>query len=192
MYVAVCLQGVTFFGLLSLLPVYLTGEVALSETLMGVLLGSNPLSRIVLMLVFGAVVERIGRKPVLGVGLAGTGVFALILTAATIPGSPLIRKLVVGVGFGVIAVSFSATIIGSQTFIGDVASLDRESELMGFRSTASGVGGVLGPLLVGGLVTLFTYDLAFVILSGFSFAGTALVIVGVSETGTNLHVTDPE
>lgn len=192
MYVAVCLQGLTFFGLLSLLPVYLTGAVDISETLMGMLLGFNPLSRIMLMLIFGVVVERLGRKPVLGMGLAGTGVFALVLTAATIPDSPLTRKLVVGVGFAVIAVSFSATIIGSQTFIGDVASLDRESELMGFRSTASGVGGVLGPLLVGSLVTLFNYDLAFVVLSSFSFVGTVLVVAGVSETGTNLRMASPE
>ncbi|WP_324760968.1 MFS transporter [Haloarcula sp. GH36] len=192
MYVAVCLQGLTFFGLLSLLPVYLTGEVGISETLMGAFLGFNPLSRIVLMIVFGAAVERIGRKPVLGMGLAGTGLFALVLTTATVPDSPLTRKLVVGIGFAVIAVSFSATIIGSQTFIGDVAALDRESELMGFRSTASGVGGVLGPLLVGGLVTLLNYDLAFMIVSSFSFAGAVLVAVGVSETATNLRVVSHE
>jgi len=191
-YVVVCLQGITFFGLLSLLPVYLTGQVNISETLMGLFLGFNPLSRIVLMLVFGAAVGRFGRKSVLGLGLAGTGVFALVIAGATLPDSPLIRKLVVGVGFGVIAVSFSAAVIGSQAFIGDVASIDRESELMGFRSTALGLGGVLGPLLVGSLVTLLNYELAFIILSTFSFAGAALVATGVSETGTSLGTVDPE
>lgn len=192
MYVAVGLQGLTFFGLLSLLPVYLTGEVDISETLMGAFLGFNPLSRIVLMIVFGRAVERFGRKPVLGMGLAGTGLFALILTAATVPETLLTRKLIVGVGFGVIAVSLSATVIGSQTFIADVAPIDHESELMGFRSTALGVGGVLGPLLVGGLVTLLNYDLAFIILSTFSFAGFALVVKHVSESATNPNIASPE
>ncbi|MFC6976896.1 MFS transporter [Halomicroarcula sp. GCM10025709] len=178
----------TFFGLLSLLPVYLTDEVGVSETLMGFFLGLNPLSRIALMLVFGAAVERYGRKLILALGLLGTGVFAVVLAAATVPPPGVLRLVVVGVGFGIIAVSFSAAVIGSQTFIGDVAAVDRESELMGVRSTAMGVGGVIGPLLVGGLVTLLTYDIAFVLLSGFSFAGTALVVVGVSETVTGTAV----
>jgi MFS family permease len=187
-YVAVGLQGVTFFGLLSLLPVYLTGEVGISETLMGFFLGLNPLSRIALMLVFGVAVERYGRKLVLALGLLGTGVFAVVLAGATLPAPGILRLVVVGIGFGIIAVSFSAAVIGSQTFIGDVAAVDRESELMGVRSTAMGVGGVIGPLLVGGLVTLLSYDLAFVLLSGFSFAGTVLVLVGVSETATGAAV----
>jgi MFS family permease len=191
-YLAVGLQAITFFGLLSLLPVYLTEKVNISETLMGAFLAFNPLSRIVLMIGFGAAVGRFGRKSVLGLGLAGTGVFALVLTVATVPDSPLARKLVVGAGFSVIAVSFSAAVIGSQTFIGDVASVDRESELMGFRSTALGVGGVLGPLLVGSLVTLLNYDMAFVILSTFSFAGTALVAAGVSETTTSASIAGSE
>lgn len=183
-YAAVVLQSITFLGLLSLLPVYLTAEVGIAETLMGAFLAINPMSRTVLMVVFGVAVERFGRKSVLSFGMAGTGLFAVTLAGATIPDSLFVRQLVVGAGFVVIAVSFSAVVIGSQTFIGDVASVGRESELMGFRSTALGVGGVVGPVLLGSLVTVTNYDLAFVVLSAFSIVGMLLVVRGVVETGT--------
>lgn len=183
MYVAVLFQSITFFGLLSLLPVYMTANVGISETLMGVFLAINPLSRTVLMVVFGAAVDRFGRKSVLGLGMVGTGLFAVVTALATTPPSLFVRQLIMGAAFLVIAVSFSATVIGSQTFIGDVASIGRESELMGLRTSALGLGGVAGPLLVGGLVTLLNYELAFALLSTFSFAGTVLIVEGVVETG---------
>ena len=120
-YIAVVLQSVTFFGLLSLLPVYLTAEVDISEALMGVFLAINPLSRVGLMVAFGVAVERFGRRSVLGFGMFGTGLFAVIMTGATVPGSLFVRQLVAGVGFVVIAASFSAVVISSQAFIGDIA-----------------------------------------------------------------------
>jgi len=183
MYVAVLFQSITFFGLLSLLPVYITENVGISEALMGVFLAVNPLSRTVLMVVFGTAVDRFGRKPVLSLGMLGTGVFAVVTAVATAPPTLFVRKLVMAVAFLVIAVSFSAAVIGSQTFIGDVADVGRESELMGLRTSALGLGGVVGPLLVGGLVTLSNYELAFGLMSTFAFAGTVLIVEGVVETG---------
>lgn len=180
-YLAVIFQGITFFGLLSLLPVYITAELGISETLMGVFLAINPLSRTALMVVFGYAVDRFGRKPVLSLGMVGTGLFALVTAVATMPASLLVRQVVIGAAFVVIAVSFSAAVIGSQTFIGDVAPVGRESELMGLRTSALGLGGVAGPLLVGGLVLLSNYEVAFVVMSVFSFVGTAMITRGAVE-----------
>jgi MFS family permease len=174
-YVAVLLQALTFMGILSLAPVYLTDEVGVSELVMGAFLALNPASRTLLMYVFGRVVDATGRKPVLTAGMVGTAAFAVVLGVATAPATLLGRQLVTGLAFVVIAVAYSAAIIGSQSFIGDVADVDRESELMGLHSTALGVGGILGPAVLGVLVGLAGYTAAFVALGGFSLAGVLAV-----------------
>jgi MFS family permease len=174
-YVAVLLQALTFMGILSLAPVYLTDEVGVSELVMGAFLALNPASRTLLMYVFGRVVDATGRKPVLTAGMVGTAAFAVVLGVATAPASLLGRQLVTGLAFVVIAVAYSAAIIGSQSFIGDVADVDRESELMGLHSTALGLGGILGPAVLGVLVGLAGYTAAFAALGAFSLAGVLAV-----------------
>ncbi|MFB6218688.1 MAG: MFS transporter [Halobacteriaceae archaeon] len=174
-YVAVVCQALTFFGILSLAPVYLTGPVGVSEFVMGAFLALNPASRTFGMYAFGWAVDAVGRTPVLAGGLVATGGFAVGLAVATVPATPLGRMLVTGAAFLVIAAAYSATSIGSQSFIGDVADVERESELMGLRSTMLGVGGLVGPGVVGVLVGLVGYTAAFVAIGGVSVAGVLAV-----------------
>lgn len=181
LYVATVLHSVTFFGILSLLPVYLTAEIGVTEVLMGVFLAMNPGGRTVFMNVFGYLADLRGRKSMIVWGLVGSGVFAVVLATATRPEALFYRKLITGAGFLLMAMALSAYTIGSLAFIGDVASVDRESELMGLRDTAMGVGGVVGPALFGGVVTLLNYESAFVLWSSFAFLGAAIVTRGLTE-----------
>lgn len=180
-YASRILLSMTFIGLLSQLPVYLTEEIGISEALMGAFLASNPASRSVLMYVFGRVVDRVGRKPVLVGGAAGYGLFAVLLTAVTVPATPAYRLVVLAVAFLVVATSISASAVGVRTFIGDVAAVEHESGLRGFSATAAAVGGSVGPLLVGGVVTLVSYDVAFLLAGGFGVLAAGLLAVGVTE-----------
>jgi len=174
-YVAVGCQSLTFFGILSLAPVYLTGPVGVSEFVMGAFLALNPASRTLGMYVFGRAVDAVGRTPVLAGGLLATAGFAVALAVATVPAALPGRMAVTAVAFLVIAAAYSATSIGSQSFIGDVADADRESELMGLRSTMLGVGGIMGPGILGVLVGVVGYTAAFVALGGVSVAGVLAV-----------------
>ena len=181
LYVATALHSVTFFGILSLLPVYLTVDIGVTEVLMGTFLAMNPGGRAVFMYVFGHVADLRGRKSMITWGLVGSGVFPIVLATATYPDILFHRKLIAGAGFLVMALALSAYIIGSLAFIGDIASIDRESELMGLRDTAMGVGGVVGPALFGGVVTLLDYPSAFVVWSTFAFLGAVLVAWRLTE-----------
>jgi len=174
-YLVVFLQALTFMGILSLAPVYLTDEVGVSELLMGAFLALNPASRTLTMYVFGRVVDAAGRLPVLAGGMVGTTAFAVALGVATVPATPLGRNAVTGVAFLVIAAAYAASVIASQSFIGDVADVERESELMGLRSTALGLGGIVGPALLGVLVGALGYTVAFAALGGFSLVGVLAV-----------------
>lgn len=175
LYVGMVLRNMTQKGIGSVLPVFLIAEVGVTEFAMGMLLAVSPTLRTVFMYVLGRVTDSFGRKPLITAGLVGAGVQALLLAASAVPGELPVRVGVAVLGFGVHAVTFSALTTGSIAFIGDVAPTDRESELMGLRTTARGLGGVLGPLLVGGAATLWSYQVAFVGSSVLAFVAAALV-----------------
>jgi len=175
LYTGLVLRNMTQKGVSSVLAVYLVTDVGLSEWVMGVVLAVSPTVRVGAMYALGRVADAVGRKWLIVVGLSGAGLQALAVAAAVLPATMTGRALVSGSGLLVHAVTFSALTVGTVAFIGDVAPTDRESELMGFRSTARGLGGVLGPLVVGAIATWLDYATAFVLISVLSFAATALV-----------------
>ena len=195
LYVAVLLRNMTVLGTSSLLPIYLVGEIGVSAFVMGVLLAINPAAQMLFMVLFGRAADAAGRKPLIVYGMAGAGVHALIVTTAVIPAAVSLRAIVVAVSFLVLAAAFSSETTGTYAFIGDVAPETRESELMGLHSTARGLGGVVGPPLVGGLATVFSYEVAFASGSLLAFAATVLVahfLVESYRTPTPVGQVSPE
>lgn len=182
LYVAVALRNVAVLGIMSIMAPYLVTVVGVSQVLMGVLLAFNHGSQVAFMYGLGVVADRTGRKPLVVVGMAGSAVFAVMAAGLTVaPPGPL--RLVVGVAtFVVLGGSFSAMTIGGLAFVSDVAPVDRESELLGLRETAKGLGGVVGPALVGGAATLYGYEVAFASASLVGFAAAGLVAWGLVET----------
>lgn len=182
LYVAVLLRNMTVLGTSSLLPIYLVGEIGVSEFVMGVLLAINPAAQMLFMYLFGHVADTSGRKPLIVYGMAGACVHALVVAGAVLPASVSLRAVVVGVSFLVLAAAYSSETTGTYAFIGDIAPKDRESELMGLHSTARGLGGVIGPPLLGGLATLFSYEMAFASASLLAFSGSLLVSHYLAES----------
>jgi MFS family permease len=86
------------------------------------------------------------------------------------------------VAFLLIAAAFSAMTTGALAFIGDVAPENRESELMGLRTTAKGVGGVLGPIVVGGLAMLTSLSAAFAAASLLAVVACGIAAAGLTES----------
>jgi MFS family permease len=169
-------------GVMGLMPVYLPGRLGLTELQMGALLALNPAGQVVFMLAFGRLSDRVGRKPLVVGGMGGSALFAVLAAGAAVVPGTLARLAVGGVAFLVIAAAFSAMTTGALAFIGDVAPDDRESELMGLRSTAKGVGGVIGPLLLGGVATLTSYEAAFAVGSGLALVAAGLAYVALTES----------
>ncbi|MEF8831024.1 MAG: MFS transporter [Halobacteriales archaeon] len=188
LYVALALRNMTVLGTMSLMPPYLLGEVGASEPTMGVLLALNPISQAAFMYLFGRVADRAGRKPLVVAGMAGSGVFALLAAGASVPKSGAVRIAAIGFALLVIGAAYSAMTTGAIAFIGDVAPADRESELMGLRSTAKGVGGVLGPPLFGATATVGSIQASFA-------GGSVLALVAAVLTAGTLvesRRADPE
>jgi MFS family permease len=175
LYVAVALRNMSWLGLASLLPVFLIVEVGASEFVMGALLALSPIVEVACMYAFGRATDTVGRKPLITVGIGGHVVVGVLMAAATLPSSPLVGQVTAGTAMVAKGVVYSATLAGAVAFIGDVTPVDRQSELMGLHSTAKGVGGVLGPVVVGAIATVTTYEAAFVVAALIAAVGTLIV-----------------
>lgn len=182
LYVAVFLRNATVIGTTSLLPVYLVSTLGVSEFTMGVLLAINPAGQILFMYLVGRVADDSGRKSLITLGMAGSGAFPVLTAAASFPASAAARIALAAAGMAALAAAFSALRVGAVSFIGDVAPENRESELIGFRSTARGFGGMLGPVLVGTAASAVGYEAAFALVSLLAFAGAVVVAATLVES----------
>jgi MFS family permease len=187
LYVASFLRNMTVLGFVTLLPVYFIQDVGVTPTVMGLLLGMNPAIQIGGMYVMGRLADVIGRKPLIVAGYAGSGLYSAILATATIPDSVFLRAVIAGVGMFVLGAAFSAVQTGVISFIGDVAPPDRESELIGLRWTARGLGGVLAPPLFGAVAVLIGFETALVSASVLAWTGALLVALKVTESYDRSH-----
>lgn len=191
LYVAVLLRNMTVLGMGGLLPIYLISKVDVSPFLMGALLTINPLAQIVFMYVLGRVSDVTGRKPLIVAGAGASGVYAVVLSVATLPSSLIGRVAIVTVGFLILAGGFSALMTGTIAFIGDVAPAERESELIGFRQTARGLGGTIGPVILGLIATVTNYSVAFAAGSLLAFTAAAIVAYHLVESHPNAVQNSP-
>lgn len=182
LYLGLGLRNVTQKGLSAVLPVYLVSSVGMSSVAMGAVLAVSPVVRVGSMYALGRLSDRTGRKRLIVAGLTGSGVQCLLFVAALLPAAAFARVGVTAAAQVVHALTFSALVAGGVAFIGDVAPPNRESELMGLRSTARGVGGVVGPLVVGAVATVTDYPTAFVAVTGISFVAAVLVARNLVES----------
>ena len=182
LYVGLALRNTAWKGVVSVAPVFLVSNVGVTEFLMGIILAISPTFRMLFMYLFGDVSDAIGRKPLIVGGLAASALPVVLLTAALLPASLTHRAVIAGSAYFTHALAFSALTIGSVAFIGDTAPIDRESELMGLRSTARSLGGVAGPFIVGSAATVSTYPVAFLGTSVLAVVATVLVAVNIAES----------
>lgn len=139
------------FGMvLPLLPIYakdFAAQLALDEghsrigLLIGLLMSSFSIMQFVFAPLWGRLSDRIGRRPVLMVGLAGSVAFYTLFGIATVWKS-LTLLFVSRIGAGIAG----ATISTAQAYIADATTLDTRARGMALIGAAFGLGFTFGPL----------------------------------------------
>ena len=132
------------FGMvLPLLPVY-ADQFAVDEHgwQLGLLMASFSAMQFLFAPVWGRLSDRIGRRPVLMIGLAGSVVFYLLFASATLRRS-MSMLFVSRIGAGMAG----ATIPTAQAYIADSTEPQHRSKGMALIGMAFGLGFTFGPLL---------------------------------------------
>ena len=157
----------------TLLPLFGGEELGLSEGQIGQVIAVSAIVNVGVVNLAGVLVDRVGRRPVLVLGLIlnGLGVAAYALAES------YLSLMVVSVLFGLTTTLAS---VPPPTLAGDLAPPGAEGASVGLYRTAGDLGFIVGPLLLGAIAERGQFDAGF-ILTGVILFVAALVALGIPE-----------
>jgi MFS family permease len=170
--IGVLLTDVTCFAIvMPLLASYASARHA-SPTAIGVLVASYSAMHFLLAPVWGRLSDRIGRRPVLLVGLAGTVVSSLLFALAGNYAVLLLSRIVAG-GLG-------ATLNVSQAYVADQSPPSQRTRVMGLVGAAFGFGFIFGPM-IGGIASHFGDAVPGLVATGLAMVNLLVALRFVPE-----------
>ncbi len=139
-FLTVFIDLIGFGIVLPLLPSY-AATFHVNETAIGLLVASFSAMQFLLAQWWGRLSDRIGRRPVLLIGLLGSALSYLLFGLAGSFWVLLLSRLVAG-GMG-------ATVNVAQAYLADITPIEQRPRAMGMIGAAFGLGFVVGPALGG-------------------------------------------
>lgn len=134
------------FGIvLPLLPLW-AEEFGASPTQVGALAATYALAQVIAAPLWGMASDRVGRRPVLLVSLAGASVGAFLTGFAGSLWLLFLARALHGAS--------GASYVAAQAYVADVTSPERRARGMGLIGAAFGVGFVIGPAIGAGLALI--------------------------------------
>ncbi|PCN50510.1 hypothetical protein B6U99_04070 [Candidatus Geothermarchaeota archaeon ex4572_27] len=173
-YVCFALRNVGATGIWALFPIYLA-YLGASELWIGVIYMVNLASQSLLMSYVGSLTDRLGRKPIMLLGLFGSSaVFALYGLAQSYLWIIPVHVL--------LGLSWSSLMTASAAYIGDEAPEDAQATMMGLLFMVTGLAWIAGSSMASGLVKLVGLRGYMFVASALSAIGGLYGIVGLKET----------
>lgn len=133
---------------------------------------------------WGALSDRIGRKPVISVGMLGYAVSLFLFGMASSFWTLFLARSLSGI-------LSSATSAASMAYIGDSVSENDRSRDMGRIGAAMSIGTVIGPV-IGGILSGYSLALPFFVGAGISFIAFILILTALPESLIMMQKTEKE
>jgi multidrug resistance protein len=132
------------FGIvLPLLPFY-AQEFGATPLVIGLLVGVHPAMQFIFSPLWGRLSDRLGRRPILLIGLVGSGLSYLLFGLATSLWWLFASRILQGIA--------GANVSVAQAYIADSTDLENRTRGMGLVGAAFGLGFIAGPAIGGALV----------------------------------------
>ncbi|MBN1314840.1 MAG: MFS transporter [Anaerolineales bacterium] len=162
------------FGIvIPIMPFYVE-RLGAGGTELGLLVASYAVMRLFFGPIWGGLSDRVGRKPVLMVGVFGYAVTMILFGLATRLWMLFVFRMLSGI-------LSSATSPTTMAYIGDSTPEKERSQGMGILGAAIGVGTIIGPGL-GGLLAGENLAMPFFIAGGISFLSLLLIWLLLPES----------
>lgn len=146
-FLTVFIDLIGFGIVLPLIPIY-SRDFGASELLGGVIMASFSAMQFVFAPFWGRLSDRIGRRPVILIGLSGSTIsYAIFAIACGLEGEAKQYALWVILGSRMLAGVMGANISVAQAYMADVTPPERRSKSMGLIGMAFGLGFVFGPFV---------------------------------------------
>lgn len=165
------------FGIvLPLMPAY-AAEAHITPAQIGVLITSFSLLQLLVSPLWGAASDRIGRRPVLLIGLVGSTASYVLFAFAHGFWTLLLSRVIAG--------TMGATVGVAQAYVADITPPERRAQSMGILGAAFALGFILGPAL-GGVLYSYSHSAAGLAAATFCGVNALAALVWLPETGQHL------
>jgi len=170
------IRYVSFWGIWTLFAVYLSTILGASDFWVGILIAINfVLAGAFFQPLAGKLCDRIGRKPMILMGLAGTALVEIFYALSPnflwiIPAQFLL------------AFTFSCLENGYNCYVTDVTPETQRAEAMGLLTTCIFGGGAVGGLLGGTIAQVIGMQTMFILMSILPIIGFIVVLIKIKET----------
>ena len=162
------------FGMVIPIMPFLIESMGASGSALGLLMATFALMQLIFSPVWGSLSDRIGRKPVLMIGVFGFGITMVLFGLSTQLWMLFAARALSGI-------LSSATLPTAMAYIGDSTSEEDRGGGMGVVGAAMGLGMVLGPGF-GGLLAGESLAVPFFIAGGLSVLAMVLIMAFLPES----------
>lgn len=159
--------------IIPILPFYII-EFGVGGSAMGLLMATYAIMQFIFSPIWGGVSDRIGRKPVLMIGVLNNAIAQLLFGFSTELWMLIAARILAGI-------LCSTTLPTAMASIGDSTSEQDRGGGMGIIGAAMGVGMVLGPGIAGWLATS-SLSAPFFLAAGLSIGALAIVFLVLPES----------
>jgi DHA1 family multidrug resistance protein-like MFS transporter len=162
------------FGVvIPIIPFYME-SLGAGGTELGLLVASYAVMRLICAPMWGGISDRVGRKPIMMIGILGYGLTMVLFGLATELWMLFAARILSGI-------LSSATSPTTMAYIGDSTSEEERGGGMGVLGAAVGLGTIFGPAL-GGLLAGDSLSIPFFIAGGMSILALILVWILLPES----------
>lgn len=171
-FITIFVDLIGFGIVLPLLPFY-AQDFGASPAVIGAVVAVHPATQFIFAPFWGRLSDRYGRRPILLVGLLGSGLSYLVFGFATSLAWLFASRIVAG------AVGANVPVV--QAYIADSTKPEDRTRGMGLVGAAFGLGFVVGPAIGGGL-SHFGYGVAGLFAAAISFANALVAFALLPES----------